>query len=154
MATPNLQYEFIKTVCESIQTIEKEYALYIYKKYITPTLVADQQTMCDTQDEHLSKFMNILFIKKKPMSADNYLQMELDEIMHANEDYLADPKAFPNKKTDHGYPDEFRCNFIKQDKQYLRRCQCKSVDDEFYCSLHINTPNKFLREYENAVNDL
>ena len=149
--TTNPAYEFMKTVSDSIQTIEKEYAVYLFTKYVKPTLITQSST---SQEEHESKFMNTLFIKKKPMSADNWLQLELDEIAHANADYAADPKAFPSKKTDHGYPDEFRCNFIKQDKAYLKRCQSKLVDGEFYCQQHMNTPNKFLRDYEKAVNDL
>lgn len=148
---PNPAYEFMKTVCDTIQSIEKEYAVYLFAKYVKPTLLTQSST---SQEEHESKFMNTLFIKKKPMTADNCLQLELDEIAHANADYAADPKAFPSKKTDHGYPDEFRCNFIKQDKTYLKRCQSKIVDGEFYCQQHMNTPNKFLREYEKAVNDL
>lgn len=145
---PNPEYEFIKTVCNSIQIIEKEYATYLFSKYVKATLPPTNQ------EEQETKFMNTLFIKKKPLTADSYLQLELDEIAHANEDYAADPKSFPSKKTEHGYPDEFRCNFIRQDKQYLKRCQSKAIDDEFYCQQHMNTPNKFLREYEKAVSDL
>lgn len=145
---PNPAYEFMKTVCDSIQTIEKEYAVYLFAKYIKPTVAPE------AIEEHETKYMNTLFIKKKPMSSDSYLQLELDEIIRANAEYAADPKAFPSKKTAHGYPDEFRCNFIKQDRSYLKRCQSKTVDDEFYCTQHMNTPNKFLREYEKAINDL
>ena len=147
----NPAYEYLKEVCDSIQTIEKEYAAYLFSKYVKPTLLTQSEI---SQEEHESKFMNTLFIKKKHMTADNWLQLELDEIAHANADYAADPKAFPSKKTDHGYPDEFRCNFIRQEKSYLKRCQSKLVDGEFYCQQHMNTPNKFLREYEKAVNDL
>lgn len=144
----NPAYEFIKVVCAAIQTIEKEYAVYLFAKYIKPTVAPE------AIEEHETKFMNTLFIKKKPMTADSHLQLELDEITRANADYAADPKAFPSKKTDHGYPDEFRCNFIRQDRSYLKRCQNKAVEDEFYCTQHMNTPNKFLREYEKAVNEL
>jgi hypothetical protein len=146
--TPNPAYEYMKTVCTSIQTIERQYAAYIFAKYVKPTISPTEQ------EEQETKCMNTLFIKNKPMSADSYLQLELDEIAHANEDYAADPKAYPSKKTEHGYPDEFRCNFIRQEKTYLKRCQSKAVDDEFYCQQHMNTPNKFLREYEKAVSDL
>jgi hypothetical protein len=145
---PNPAYDFMKTVCEALQTIEQEYAVYLFAKYIKPTVALE------AIEEHKTKYMNTLFIKKKPMSADSHLQMELDEITRANADYAADPKAFPSKKTDHGYPDEFRCNFIKQDRSYLKRCQSKAVDDEFYCTQHMNMPNKLLREYEKAVNEL
>lgn len=68
----------------------------------------------------------------------------------ANVDYAAGQKKFPSKKTNYGYPDEFRCNFIRQNKQYHKRCQFKSVNDEFYCQQHMDTPKKVLCEYERA----
>lgn len=148
---PNPQHEFMKEVCDTICTIEKQYASYIFEKYIKPTLSSLSPI---EQEEHETKYMNTLFIKKKPMTADSHLQLELDEIAQANADYAADPKAFPSKKTVHGYPDEFRCNFIRQCKTYITRCQNKSVDNEFYCTQHMDTPNKLLREYEKAVSEL
>lgn len=144
----NPAYEYLKEICDTISTIERQYAAYIFAKYIKPTITSTEQ------EEQENKCMNILFIKKKPMTVDSQLQLELDEIAHANADYAADPKAFPSKKTEHGYPEEFRCNFIRQEKIYLKRCHAKSVDNEFYCTQHMNTPNKHLREYEKAVSDL
>lgn len=146
--TTNPAYEYLKEVCDTISAIERQYAAYIFAKYVKPTLTPAEQ------EEQETKCMNTLFIKKKPMTADSHLQLELDEIAHANADYAADPKAFPSKKTEHGYPDEFRCNFIRQEKTYLKRCHAKSVDNEFYCTQHMNIPNKHLREYEKAVSDL
>lgn len=139
-------YDFVKAVAMSIQTIETQYATYLFAKYI-----------CDSQPIHPEqheKFMNTLFIKNKSMSADNYLQIELAEIACATSEYNINPKLYPSKKTDHGYPDEFRCNFVKLDKIHLKRCANKTVDNEFYCVQHINIPNKYLRDYEKAIAEL
>lgn len=147
MTNPNPAYDFIKATADTVQRIEREYATYLFKKIVAP-VIRDQLSEVET------KYMNTLFIKKKPMSADSYLQMELDEITMANADYAEHPEKYPAKRTMHGYPDEYRCNYICQEKTHFKRCSQKSMDDEFYCAQHINTPNKHLREYERAVDAL
>ena len=42
--TTNPAYEFMKTVSDSIQTIEKEYAVYLFTKYVKPTLLTQSIT--------------------------------------------------------------------------------------------------------------
>ena len=153
MTNPNPAYDFIKATADTVQRIEREYATYLFKKKVVP-VIREQQQSPEQLGETETKYMNTLFIKKKSMSADSYLQMELDEIAMANADYAENPDKYQSKRTMHGYPDEYRCNYISQEKTHFKRCSQKSMDGEFYCSQHINTPNKHLREYEKAVDAL
>ena len=58
--TTNPAYDFMKTVCDAIQTIEQEYASYLFAKYIKPTVAPE------AIEEHKTKYMNTLFIKRSP----------------------------------------------------------------------------------------
>ena len=96
-------------------------------------------------------FMNKIFLLKKGIES-NLLELknELKEIKLADEVYKNNPKHYINKKTEFGYPDKFRCNFIRYNKHKYYRCKCKisgEDKDKMFCSRHYLEDNIHINNY-------
>ena len=96
-------------------------------------------------------FMNKIFLLKKGIES-NLLELknELKEIKLADEVYKKNPKLYINKKTEFGYPDKFRCNFIRYNKHKYYRCKCKISEDDkdkMFCSRHYQEDNIHINNY-------
>tara|TARA_B100001093_G_scaffold358496_1_gene343082 strand:- start:13 stop:618 length:606 start_codon:yes stop_codon:yes gene_type:complete len=96
-------------------------------------------------------FMNKIFLLKKGIES-NLLELknELKEIKLADEVYKNNPKLYINKKTEFGYPDKFRCNFIRYNKHKYYRCKCKISEDDkdkMFCSRHYQEDNIHINNY-------
>lgn len=144
------QEALLKAVTTRLQAFERRYASYLFTKYIMPSLAPDNIEM------ETERYMGLIFIKKRPfISQHEYLRQEIEDIRRADTVYNARPGDFPNHKTEYGYPDKFRCNYIKLDKHKLSRCSIKITSgDEFYCKRHGTEPNKYMQDYQKAVASL
>jgi len=144
------QEALLKAVTTRLQVFERKYAQYLFTKHIMPSLDQESVSM------EAERYMGLLFIKKKAfISQHEYLRQEIDDIRRADTAYNAHPEDFPNHKTEYGYPDKFRCNYIKLEKHKLARCSTKITSgDEFYCKRHGTEPNKHIQDYQKAVASL
>jgi hypothetical protein len=144
------QDAILKAVTTKLQVFERRYAEYLFTKHIAhllnPASIAQEE----------ERYMGLLFIKKKQfISQHEYLRQEIEDIRRADIAYNAHPEDFPSYKTEYGYPDKVRCNYIKLDKHKLSRCAVKiTVGDEFYCKRHGTEPNKHMQDYKKAVDSL
>ena len=133
------------------KVFERRYAQYLFTKHIVPSLAPPNI------EPEMDRYMGLIFIKKKSfISQHEYLRQEIDDIRRADIAYNAHPEDFPNHKTEYGYPDKFRCNYINLYKHHkLSRCAVKiTAGDEFYCKRHGTEPNKHIQDYQKAVESL
>lgn len=143
---------------KKISQFEINVALYIHKKYF------DNKNRNVKNNNHKSKpkeseskiiakdaYLNKLFMFKKYHHSNiQQIKIELKEIESANQAYNEDPKCYLNKKTEFGYPDKFRCNFIRYDKHKFSRCKCKITNDDpenMFCTRHYLVENEHINEY-------
>jgi hypothetical protein len=119
----------------------------------------DQATGAVDEPVTYSRYLNRLFIKKRVyITQHELLVAELAEIANADKLYADNPDFYPAQNTEYGYPDEFRCNYIKKDqgKHKLYRCGYKIArpNSEYHCTKHMLEKNCFLDEYNKLASAL
>jgi hypothetical protein len=118
-----------------VHRLETQLANQIYTKYFTGL---DTQTTLTLVDK--SEFMDkIMPHKVGKLSQDDTVREELETIARADECYEDDPDLYPDKRTEYGYPDQFRCNFIIYRRNRFSRCSnviSKEDPDDLYCCKH------------------
>jgi len=114
-----------------VHRLETQLANQIYDKYFTEL----HKTNSDK-----SEFMDkIMPHKVGKLSQDDTVREELETIARADECYEDDPDLYPDKRTEYGYPDQFRCNFIIYRRNRFSRCSnviSKEDPDDLYCCKH------------------
>tara|TARA_B100000902_G_scaffold222148_1_gene211069 strand:- start:4532 stop:5161 length:630 start_codon:yes stop_codon:yes gene_type:complete len=131
-----------------LSKFEKSVAVRIYDKYFknNSLLKENKELKIDKND-----FMNKLFMPKQSIHTNiDELKIELDKIEKANKAYEANPTLYKNKKTEYGYPDKYRCMYIRYDKHKYYRCKCgisNDDPDETFCSRHYLIENYHINEY-------
>ena len=135
----------MKQIIHILQKQEKQYATYLFKKYILPTLDPSTAT------REYNKYMGQLFIKRKSVISQlDFIKEDCETIDKADSLYNANPEHYPNHKTVYGYPDEYRCNYIIQHMHKLIRCRKKIIIEHGnnLCNTHCSLDNTYLAEYE------
>ena len=131
-----------------LSKFEKAIAVSIYDIYFknNSLLKENKELQIDKKD-----FMNKLFMPKQSIHTNiDELKIELDKIEKANKVYEANPTLYKNKKTEYGYPDKYRCMYIRYDKHKYYRCKCgvsNDDPDETFCSRHYLIDNCHINEY-------
>tara|TARA_B100000927_G_C16284840_1_gene397076 strand:- start:64 stop:726 length:663 start_codon:yes stop_codon:yes gene_type:complete len=131
-----------------LSKFEKSVAVSIYDKYFKNNylLKENKELKIDKND-----FMNKLFMPKQSIHTNiDELKIELDKIEKANKAYEANPALYKNKKTEYGYPDKYRCMYIRYDKHKYYRCKCGVSNDDpdkTFCSRHYLIDNYHINEY-------
>jgi hypothetical protein len=140
---------------ELIYALESQYADYLFAKYIEP---ADLETteLPTTPSPAKEKYINTMFIKPaKPLTLMESIKQEHNTIKRATELYTANPEHYKNCKTEYGFPDQFRCQYITKHNKYIARCALKkSADDINYCTRHKYSINAKAAEYLQLINQL
>jgi hypothetical protein len=161
---------------KSLNRIENNTLLYIYKKYIeideTPETPETSETPDPTLPQSQPILSNNLKYSKKPLNKEEYklfkdrifdkerksiitqdevLKKDLEDMTIADEEYEKKPNLF-NRKKYHSYPDEKRCTYIRKIKHKLMRCKNGILnDDEDVCSKHEDTPNIYWDMYNDLL---
>ena len=131
-----------------LSKFEKSVAVSIYNKYFknNSILKENKELKIDKKD-----FMNKLFMPKQSIHNNiDELKIELDKIEKANKAYEANLSLYKNKKTEYGYPDKYRCMYIRYDKHKYYRCKCGVSNDDpdkIFCSRHYLIDNCHINEY-------
>lgn len=165
-----------RSTASKLKLFEEKYAKYLFTKLISRPL-AEEETRSDlleendesSQDEQssvdadepvtYSRYVNRLFIKKRAyITQHEVLVKELSDIANADKLYADNPDYYPTQYTEYGYPDEYRCNYIRKDsgKHKLYRCSKKIAlpNSEYYCTKHIMEKNCFIDEYNKLASAL
>ena len=141
----------LELLVKSLNRIENNTLLYIYKKYIeidaTPEPTEPSEPILPDNLKYSKKpvnkeeyklFKDIIFGKERKsiITQDEVLTKDLEDMTIADEEYEKQPKLFHRQKF-HSYPDEQRCTYIRKIKHKLIRCKnCIINDDEDVCSKH------------------
>ena len=126
-----------------VHRLETQVANQIYTKYFAE-LSATYGDKTDFMDK-------IMPHKVGKLTQDDIVREELDAIAHADECYEDDPDLYPDKRTEYGYPDQFRCNFIIYRRNRFNRCSnviSKEDPDDLYCCKHSSEYCEYAGEYE------
>ena len=135
-------------VSNPLSKFEKAVAVSIYDKYFKNNSLfkENKELKIDKKD-----FMNKLFMPKQSVHTNiDELKIEFDKIEKANKAYEANPTLYKNKKTEYGYPDKYRCMYIRYDKHKYYRCKCGVSNDDpdkTFCSRHYLIDNSHINEY-------
>lgn len=125
-----------------VHRLETQVANQIYAKYF-----AEQVNICGGKTEFMDKIMPH---KVGKLSQDDMVREELETIALADECYADDPELYPDKRTEYGYPDQFRCNFIIYRRNRFGRCSnviSKEDPDDMYCCKHSSEYCEYADEY-------
>jgi hypothetical protein len=96
-------------------------------------------------------YLNTIFMndRKHIITQEQHLEMDLKNLEIANKEFAANPKTF--KIREHkSLPDIKRCNFIRNEKNKLMRCDLpitEDDDDGKYCCRHTGKINMFWENY-------
>jgi hypothetical protein len=119
---------------------------YIHKKY----KVGKEKNIT------LKDFRKEIFGIKRPriIYQDDITKRELEMIHKANIAYCEAKRQFNsneidklNAKTEYGYPDSLRCNFIINHKNNFIRCKNKIDEHSDCCLKHCKTENFYYEKY-------
>lgn len=125
-----------------VHRLETQVANQIYAKYF-----ARQSSGCDDK----AVFMDTVMPHKVgKLSQDDMVREELKTIALADECYTDNPELYPDKRTEYGYPDQFRCNFITYRRNRFGRCSnviSKEDPDNMYCCKHSSEYCEYADEY-------
>lgn len=114
-----------------VHQLETLVVTQIYNKYFS-----DFSATCGDRSEFIDK---IIPHKVGKLSQDDIVLEELETISRADECYADDPELYPDKRTEYGYPDQFRCNYIIYRRNRFNRCSnmiSKDDPDNLYCCKH------------------
>ena len=114
-----------------VHRLETQVANQIYDKYFKAL-----SATCGNREEFMDKIMPH---KVGKLAQDDIVREELETIARADECYEDDPELYPDKRTEYGYPDQFRCNFIIYRRNRFSRCSnviSKEDPDDLYCCKH------------------
>ncbi len=131
-----------KGLAAMVHRLETQVANQIYAKYF-----AEQPIACNDKSEFMDTVMPH---KVGKLSQDDMVREELETIALADECYTDDPDLYPDKRTEYGYPDQFRCNFIIYRRNRFGRCSnviSKEDPDDMYCCKHSSEYCEYADEY-------
>lgn len=160
----------LKDLTQYINNIEKRFGNYLFNKYVIPkTTINFKIRTPDISKEYINKCindefkkfkLNFYFTKANLITQYDIIKTDVFDIKKANMLYFRYPELEKKKtRTEYGYPDKYRCNFIRMNKHKMSRCKSKITDDEEFsdgmmCSKHLGIDNIYRVKYYEIYNTL
>lgn len=160
---------------KSLNRIENNTLIYIYKKYIEIDELQDPKDPTASSEplepshpitsdnfkfnkkpinkEEYKLFKDRIFNKERKsiITQDEVLKTDLENMTIVDEAYEKKPNLF-NRQKYNSYPDEKRCTYIRKIKHKLIRCKNGIInDDEDVCIKHEDTPNIYWDKYNDLL---
>ena len=142
------KYNDLKNLSNPLSQFERKVASSIYEKYFknNSSLENNNKSQIDKK-----QFMKKIFMIKDSIHTNiDELKIELENIEKANKAYESNPNLYKNKKTEYGYPDKYRCLYVRYEKHKYFRCKCgisEKDPDKTFCSRHYLLDNHCINEY-------
>ncbi len=161
MSAFNPYNQTVKSLTGELTKIERNMAKYLFKKYLVPSNTSESTDQIRTRREI---FLQELFpTRPEIIEQTDELDAELDTISRATAEYARCPEDYPTGRTQWGYPDSLRCNYISYVRHRFTRCACKistigntsqSLQSHPFCAKHLAQDNPHQTEYNRLANTI
>ena len=147
----------VKSLTGEIGRIERDVAKYLFRKYLVPP---DTQETTEQISARREIFLQELFpTRPETIEQTDELDLELDDIARATEEYTRCPDDYPTGRTQWGYPDSLRCKHISYVRHRFTRCACKiniAVANQTrpFCVKHLSEDNPHESEYSRIISGI
>lgn len=127
------------------------------------TTARNDNTAASNNDKLYKEFSTRFYYTKKTLiTQDDIIKKDISDMRKANILYLKYPELDITKtKTDFGYPNKYRCNFIRISKHKMLRCKNKISDTDndgviscIMCTMHLYSDNTYRDQYYKLYNKL
>lgn len=137
----NIECEDVKCVDEEDDDIECEEDVYINN---------------NIRKEYIKYNKSFYYTKPGLIMQIDLIKKDINDIKKANMLYFKYPELEKKQqKTDYGFPDKYRCNYIRLKNHKIQRCKNKISEEDvndLMCLLHINTENTYKDKYYKMYN--
>jgi hypothetical protein len=129
-------------------------------------ITASKDNTDSNNDKLYKEFCKRFYYTKKALiTQDDIIKKDISDMRKANILYLKYPELdITRTKTDFGYPNKYRCNFIRINKHKMLRCKNKIADTDdntndglnscIMCSKHLYSDNTYREQYYKLYNKL